>query len=60
MKSYLCTCEDSNGIPHNILISKKEYEQDGMCLRCADQVWKEINSLSPVSTPYRWYHDEPT
>lgn len=56
MKQYICMCEDSTGTPHNVPMTKQEEEQDGMCSVCAEQVWKEMNSI----TPYEWYHNEKT
>lgn len=51
-KQYICLCEDSEGIPHNIPISKEEWDQDGMYRTCADQVWLELTH----NTIYIWKH----
>jgi hypothetical protein len=55
-KKYICICQDCLGTPHNIEITKKEFLQDRMCQRCADNVWEEMTSKKE----YIWFHEKVT
>lgn len=37
-----CKCQDSNGTVCGVEMSTEEFEQDGMCTACADNVWAEM------------------
>ena len=55
MQKYICKCQDSAGTPHNKKMTKKEYNQDGMCAKCADHVWAEMEYPD-----FKWYHPKQT
>lgn len=48
----LCKCQDSTGKVCNKPLSTEEYDQDGMCSTCADNVWEEMNNPE-----YFWEHE---
>ena len=35
----VCEAQDDNGQKCNRPMSKREFDQDGMCSRCADLIW---------------------
>lgn len=39
---FICKMEDDNGVICNNEIDKYQYEQDGMCSRCADLFWTDF------------------
>lgn len=38
-----CQCEDDNGHLCGKEVSKRQWQQDGMCSRCADELWLTFN-----------------
>lgn len=52
MAEHRCPCEDSNGDVCNKVMTNREWKQDGMCQRCADNVWHEMTQ----DTDHKWYH----
>ena len=53
-KERKCHCQDSTGAVCGKYLSKKEFEQDGMCSVCADEVWAEMSTKEE----YFWRHHE--
>lgn len=49
-----CPCQDSNGGVCGKVMTKREYKQDGMCQRCADNVWLEMRE---TGDEYIWTHE---
>lgn len=52
----VCGCEDSYGVKCKRVMTKKEYEQDGVCSFCADNVWEEITTNNKKG--YLWSHKD--
>lgn len=40
MKKLICQYQRDNGHKCNRLMSKREFDQDGMCTRCAEECWE--------------------
>ena len=55
-KKRICKCQDSNSEECNMPMSNEEFEQDGFCSYCADNVWEEMKS--PIDNEYQWYHKD--
>ena len=49
-----CLCEDSAGHICNKEMTKEEFDQDGMCYNCADNLFNEMMSKDE----YKWYQQE--
>jgi hypothetical protein len=49
-----CKCQDSDSVVCGKVMTQAELEQDGMCSRCADNVWAELTALK--NKVYRWTH----
>ena len=43
----VCQCEDDNGVKCGRNMSREEFDQDGMCSRCADGLWDTF--VQPLS-----------
>ena len=52
--SEKCKCQDSEGVTCGKEMTSEEVEQDGMCWKCADHVWNEMDG---GDTEYYWTHD---
>lgn len=52
MSILKCECQDSAGMPCGKAMTKEEYDQDGMCTKCANHIWRELRSEGG----YTWTH----
>lgn len=50
---HKCPCQDSTGKVCGKEMTSEEYEQDGMCWNCADNVWSELKGENEG-----WTHDD--
>jgi len=41
---HVCECQDFYGVRCGKVLTDEEFEQDGMCSYCADNVWEEMKS----------------
>ena len=39
---HICDTEDDNGVVCNNPMTQKQFDQDGMCSRCADLLWENF------------------
>lgn len=42
-----CPAEDDNGVRCTNQMTDKEIKQDGMCARCADEIWNSLTHNAP-------------